>query len=1352
MKMKLFRRLAGNLPGVVLWLAVLPLAAFGQEVGTIYIGNSLSVPNGGLDGLPPLVILGEYSPTGPLATSTVTLPTGTVQDVKFYGQDYSFTLYALSLVTNGPNANELTFRVVASESFSGSPSTVGIQTLPASGFSVNDGDFLAFAGAGPYYPQNPNDAINSDAAYEDSSNPGSFIARPPGGPGSVFTVGLNPDPSAKYEYISDYFGNQGRNYGIGVDVSLGCSITLDCPNNILATTSSNSLEVPFSVNVWDSCSTNFTLTSAPPSGTEFPLGTTSVTNTVTDSLGNTKTCSFTVTVLPQTAGCVPPPTGLVNWWHGQGNAVDSESTNNGTLQCGVTYTNGEVGQAFNFDGVGGFISTSLFITNPQTFTLSLWFRTDTTQGGVLISFDSSQTALTGSLYDRNIYMDNIGALHFGIWNPGPLQIISAAGYNDNHWHFAVGSLSPTTGLSFYVDGVLVGTNPAANVAAIYSGWWRIGEDNLNNWPFQPSSYYFKGQIDEVAIFNRVLSPAEVYVIYAAGSAGMCSGPDYTINSGAITITGYSGPIGDALIIPGTINGLPVTTIGDYAFEGRANLTSVSIPNNVTSIGDNAFAGCTNLMKVYFQGNAPSADSSVFSGDTNATIYYLLGTTGWGPTFGGLPTALWNQFKYTTNSGTITITGYNGPIAAVIIPSTINGLPVTRIGEGAFMLCPTLTSVTISSNVTSIADDAFSGCSKMAAITVDAQNAFYSSLNGVLFDRNRTTLVAYPVGLGGSYTIPESVISVGNKAFAGCTSLSSVMISSNATSIGDSAFFQCTGLTSVTIPGSVTIIGESAFSADAGLTSVTMANGLAIIGNDAFSGCIALTSVTIPDSVTTIGESVFSADSSLTSATMGNSLTNIGDGAFSLCTGLTAAYFAGNAPSLGSGVFYQDGNATVYSSAGTTGWGTTFGGLPAMLGSALVPTAYVITNGTITITHYTGSGGAVLIPATISGLPVTSIGSEAFAGCGSLTSVSIPNSVTSIGEQAFWLCTSLASVTIPGTVTNIGDAAFSECYGLTNVTIANGVTSIGDGAFFECTSLTSVTIPGSVTRIGDSAFFECTSLTGLTIPGSVTSIGVTAFYDCADLISVYFGGNAPNADSTVFNSDNNVTAYYLPGTTGWGPVFAGLPAFLWNPLVQVAYTTDNGTITITKYTGPGGAVTIPDTISGLPITSIGTNAFYDCSGLTSVTIPNSVTNIADNAFGGCTSLTSVYFQGNAPSFGADVFDQRIGWWFGWHQVWDPATIYCLPGTTGWSTNSSGLPTMLWTPQVQTSDASFGVRTNQFGFNITWASGMTVVVEASTNLANPTWYPLATNTVNGGSSYFSDPQWTNYPARFYRLRSP
>jgi hypothetical protein len=223
---------------------------------------------------------------------------------------------------------------------------------------------------------------------------------------------------------------------------------------------------------------------------------------------------------PAFYGCVPPPSGLVSWWPGEGNAVDIVGGNNGTLQGGVTYTNGKVGQTFNLDGASGFISTALLITNPQTFTLSLWFRTATSRGGVLISFDSSQTALTGSMYDRNIYMDNTGALHFGFW--GPTQINSAAGYNDNHWHFAVGSLSASTGLSFYVDGVLVGNNPAATTPENYNGYWRIGEDNLGNWPPpQPSSYYFSGQIDEVAIFNRVLSPLEVYAIYAAGSAGMC---------------------------------------------------------------------------------------------------------------------------------------------------------------------------------------------------------------------------------------------------------------------------------------------------------------------------------------------------------------------------------------------------------------------------------------------------------------------------------------------------------------------------------------------------------------------------------------------------------------------------------------------------------------------------------------------------------------------------------------------------------------------------------------------------------------------------------------------------------------
>jgi hypothetical protein len=110
-------------------------------------------------------------------------------------------------------------------------------------------------------------------------------------------------------------------------------------------------------------------------------------------------------------------------------------------------------------------------------------------------------------------------------------------------------------------------------------------------------------------------------------------------------------------------------------------------------------------------------------------------------------------------------------------------------------------------------------------------------------------------------------------------------------------------------------------------------------------------------------------------------------------------------------------------------------------------------------------------------------------------------------------------------------------------------------------------------------------------------------------------------------------------------------------------------------------------------------------------------------------------------GPDVFDSG-----------NNATIYYLPGTTGWGPTFAGRPTALWQPAIQVNDISFGVRTNQFGFNITWAGGKVVVVEACTNLANPIWFPLQTNTLTGGSSYFSDPDWTNYPARLYRLRSP
>jgi hypothetical protein len=219
--------------------------------------------------------------------------------------------------------------------------------------------------------------------------------------------------------------------------------------------------------------------------------------------------------------------------------------------------------------------------------------------------------------------------------------------------------------------------------------------------------------------------------------------------------------------------------------------------------------------------------------------------------------------------------------------------------------------------------------------------------------------------------------------------------------------------------------------------------------------------------------------------------------------------------------------------------------------------------------------------------------------------------------------------------------------------------------------------------------------------------------------------------------------------------------------QFTFTTnEDNTIAITGYTGAGGAVTIPGTIRGLPVTSIGIDAFAEnatltsvtipdgvtliengafwyCTNLTSVMIPGTVTKIGDGAFETCPSLTGVYFLGNASHHNVSVFSGD-----------NNATIYYLPGTTGWSPIYAGRPTALWSlpyPLILTRP-SFGIQTNGFGFIISWATNLPVMVEARTDLAIASWSPVATNILTNGSSYFSDPTWTNHPARLYRLRSP
>ena len=349
------------------------------------------------------------------------------------------------------------------------------------------------------------------------------------------------------------------------------------------------------------------------------------------------------------------------------------------------------------------------------------------------------------------------------------------------------------------------------------------------------------------------------------------------------------------------------------------------------------------------------------------------------------------------------------------------------------------------------------------------------------------------------------------------------------------------------------------------------------------------------------------------------------------------------------------------------------------------TLYSVTS----IERFTFSGcsrlTSVIIPNS-----VKSIGEFAFRGCSGLTSVTIPNSVTSIGEDAFSGCTGLTSVTINSnaimskdysyksnmshifgtqvksyaigdSVTSIGKYAFYNCSGLTSVTIGNSVTSIGDYAFYGCTGLTSVTIGNSVTSIGEDAFVDCSGLTSVTIPNSVTSIGFGAFSHCTGLISVTIGNSVTSigyyafydcSSLTEINVDENNSTY----SSIDGVVFnkSQTELILCPTGKQGAYTIPNSvtSIRIQAFYGCSGltSVTIPNSV-----TSIGLGAFEYCSGLTSITIPNSVTSIGEGAFYGCSGLTSVTIGNSVTSIGDGAFSWCSGLTDIYCHIEEPLTI-------------------------------------------------------------------------------------------------
>lgn len=385
----------------------------------------------------------------------------------------------------------------------------------------------------------------------------------------------------------------------------------------------------------------------------------------------------------------------------------------------------------------------------------------------------------------------------------------------------------------------------------------------------------------------------------------------------------------------------LTTIANYAFVENF-LTSVTIPSSVTSIGDGAFL-TNSITTVNFSGNAPTIGSGIFDGNTVSIIENTVGSLCWGATFAGTavrhvsPPRTCSTYNGTQGVvdcgtfGTFTITGNivvsdNGCAGSIAIPEG-----VSSVGDDVFVDNQLLTSVTIPSSVTSFGAYSFSGASSLLSFTVHSSNNDFSSSNGILFNKSGTTLVRYPATKGSTYTIPETVTSIGNYAFQK-TQMTNVTLSSGVTNIGAFAF-RDNSLTSVTIPSSVTNIGAWAFGLNL-LTTVTIPSSVASVGNYAFYGND-LTSVTIQNGVADIGIGVF-FDNELTSVTIPSSVTNIGDYAFSDNV-LTSVSFLGNAPPDQANIFGNNPNLTgIDAGISSTGWGSTFSGLPVRVSVVQTP--------------------------------------------------------------------------------------------------------------------------------------------------------------------------------------------------------------------------------------------------------------------------------------------------------------------------------------------------------------------------------------------------------------------------------
>ena len=599
----------------------------------------------------------------------------------------------------------------------------------------------------------------------------------------------------------------------------------------------------------------------------------------------------------------------------------------------------------------------------------------------------------------------------------------------------------------------------------------------------------------------------------------------------------------SVTIPNTI-----VSIGNRAFYGCNKLATLTIPNSVASINENAFYGCSSLTSVSFGNSLASIGASAFYNCTNLTSVIIPNSV---VSIGNSAFYGCERVTSVTIGDNVTSIGNSAFYNNSRLTSLNLGSSVVSIGDNAFYGCTSLTTVTIPASVTSIGVDMFGNCTKLGHITVASGNPIYDSRNNC-----------------------DAIIeTAANKLVEGCKN---TVIPNTVVTIGERAFYSCTGLTgTLNMPNSITTIETNAFYGCIGLSGhLNIPNSVISIDAGAFQNCVGITSVTIPSSVTSIGLRAFKG-----------------------CSGLITLNY--NATNCSIEWYYYEAH-WLYGC-------TSLVVLNIGAGVETIPNYFVYNYVNYGNDYTHAITGTVVIPNT-----VTSIGNNAFYNCRHIGSVTIGNSVENIGTYAFYNCSDMGSVTIGTSVASIGTYAFYGCSKLTTVVLPSSMTTINNSTFEYCSLLSSVTIPNTIVSIGNAAFRYCNKLATLTIPNSVASINEDAFYNCSGIASITSRAiNPPAVKSNAFYNVPTSIPVEVPcntlsdyqSATGWSS-FTNMyeNCITTYEIIATANPTNGGTVTGGDIYNQGATCTLTATANpGYTFvswtednTTVSTNAVYSFS--------------------------------------------------------------------------------------------------------------------------------------------------------------